>query len=261
MTTQPPPFIKNFVLVLSGKGGVGKSTVSVQLANALASQGFRVGVLDVDLCGPSIPKLLNVDQSKVHQSSAGWIPVVVDKECRLCCMSIGFLLASKHDAVVWRGPKKTAMIRQFLQDVYWGDLDYLVIDTPPGTSDEHLAIAEYLKSAMSVHAIMVTTPQEVALSDVRREIDFCRTVSIPILGLIENMSGYVCPHCAECTRLFSEGGGEALAAECNIPFLVRLPLDPSLSGRLIENSDETNVTVYPYHTAFKTVVEKLKAIT
>ncbi|RKP09190.1 cytosolic Fe-S cluster assembly factor NUBP2 [Thamnocephalis sphaerospora] len=218
--------VENVLLVLSGKGGVGKSTVSVRLARSLVRLGYRVGVLDVDLCGPSVPLLLGVSGRQVHQATQGWVPVFTDETQRLCCMSIGFLLQNQDDAVVWRGPKKNAMIRQFLSDVCWGELDYLIVDTPPGTSDEHLAVIENLKEYKPNGAVVVTTPQAsgrilpaVALSDVRKELTFCRTVELPVIGVVENMSGYVCPHCAECANVFSSGGGEAIAEEFNVPFL------------------------------------------
>ncbi|ORZ14088.1 P-loop containing nucleoside triphosphate hydrolase protein [Absidia repens] len=188
--------IKHIVLVLSGKGGVGKSSVTTQLALGLVDQGYKVGVLDIDLTGPSIPRMLGLDGKKVHQASQGWVPVYADEKQRLSCMSIGFLLTNKNDSVVWRGPKKNAMIKQFLQDVYWGDLDYLLIDTPPGTSDEHIGVVEYLKEFNPDGAVIVTTPQGVAIADVRKELSFCRKVKLPILGVVENMSGYICPHCA-----------------------------------------------------------------
>ncbi|KAJ1652946.1 cytosolic Fe-S cluster assembly factor cfd1 [Dispira simplex] len=224
--------VKHVVLILSGKGGVGKSSVSVQLALALYNAGHRVGLLDIDLCGPSIPRLLGVSGQQVRQASAGWVPVFVDEEQRLCCMSIAFLLAHQDDAVIWRGPKKNAMIRQFLDDVCWGDLDYLIIDTPPGTSDEHISVVEYLKSVQPDGAVVVTTPQQVALADVRKELNFCRKVQLPVLGVVENMSGYVCPHCAECTNVFSSGGGEAMAREFEVPFLGQIPIDPALTQTL-----------------------------
>ncbi|RKP38781.1 P-loop containing nucleoside triphosphate hydrolase protein [Dimargaris cristalligena] len=222
--------VKHIWLVLSGKGGVGKSSVSTQLALSLYNAGQRVGILDIDLCGPSIPRMLGVENQPVRQASSGWVPVYVDQsEQRLCCMSIAFLLANKDDSVVWRGPKKSAMIKQFLSDVMWGDLDYLIIDTPPGTSDEHISIVEFLRAVNPDGAVLVTTPQNVALADVRKELNFCRKVRLPILGVIENMSGYICPHCADCTNVFSSGGGEKMAEEFNIPFLGRVPIDPSLT--------------------------------
>nr|KAJ3418147.1 Nucleotide-binding protein 2 [Polyrhizophydium stewartii] len=158
-----------------------------------------------------------------------WVPVYTDDTKRLGVMSLGFLLPNKDDAVIWRGPKKTAMIKQFVADVAWGELDYLLIDTPPGTSDEHIAIAEQLKTHPPEGAVIVTTPQAVSLADVRKELSFCRKVGIPILGVIENMSGFVCPHCEECTELFSTGGGERLAAEQSLAFLGRVPIDPNLT--------------------------------
>ncbi|CAH3014326.1 unnamed protein product [Porites evermanni] len=226
--------IKHVILVLSGKGGVGKSTVTTQIAWTLYHHGRKVGILDVDLCGPSIPRMMNVEEKDVHQCSAGWVPVYTDKDQRLAVMSIGFLLNSRDDCVVWRGPKKNAMIKQFLSDVCWGELDYLIIDTPPGTSDEHITVVENLRNYSPDGAILVTTPQGVAVSDVRRELSFCKKTKIPVLGVVENMSGFVCPHCSECTNVFSKGGGEALAKTCDVPFLGSIPLDPSLAQSLEE---------------------------
>ncbi|KAG8997877.1 cytosolic Fe-S cluster assembly factor cfd1 [Tulasnella sp. JGI-2019a] len=225
--------VKHIILVLSGKGGVGKSSISTQLALSLYAQpnSPRVGILDVDLTGPSIPRMLGVDEGyPVHQSSAGWVPIYVDgPTARLGCMSVGFLVKRKEDSVVWRGPKKNAMIRQFLSDVRWGDLDYLVVDTPPGTSDEHLSLMEHLAPLQSrLSSIIVTTPQAVALTDAMKGISFTRTVSLPIIGLIENMSGYVCPCCGDVSNVFSRGGGEELAMREGIHFLGRLPIDTQL---------------------------------
>ncbi|PIK54046.1 putative cytosolic Fe-S cluster assembly factor NUBP2-like [Apostichopus japonicus] len=226
--------VKHKIVILSGKGGVGKSTVATQIALSLKQQGLKVGVLDVDLCGPSIPRMLNVEDKDIHQSSQGWVPVYPDPSQTLAVMSIAFLLNKKDDPVVWRGPKKNAMIKQFLSDVVWGDLDYLIIDTPPGTSDEHITVVEGLQGYNPDGAVLVTTPQAVAVGDVRRELTFCRKTKLPVLGVVENMSGFVCPHCAECSNVFSKGGGEALAREFNIPFLGCVPLDPQLS-QCLEN--------------------------
>ncbi|XP_028166892.1 cytosolic Fe-S cluster assembly factor NUBP2 homolog [Ostrinia furnacalis] len=223
--------VKRVILVLSGKGGVGKSTVSTQLALTLKEHGFKVGLLDIDLCGPSVPYLLNLENQSVHQGPEGWIPVYLDSEQKLGVMSIGFLLSSRNDAVVWRGPKKTSMIKQFLEDVCWQELDFLVIDTPPGTSDEHITVMENLRQVPQCAAIIVTTPQEVAIEDVRKEITFCRKTGIPIMGIVENMSGYECPVCSECTNIFSSGGGKSLAEIAKIPFLGSLPIDPRV-GKL-----------------------------
>lgn len=220
--------VKHIILVLSGKGGVGKSTVAVQLASSLRDRGNRVGILDIDLCGPSIPVLLGLDDHEVHQCPQGWVPVYTDQTQTLGVMSIAFLLNKKTDPVVWRGPKKNAMIKQFLTDVYWQDLDYLIIDTPPGTSDEHISVVENVQEWNPDGAVLVTTPQGVAIGDVRREISFCKKTGVKILGLVENMSGFVCPTCSECTNIFSSGGGESLANHANIKFLGRLPIDPKL---------------------------------
>ncbi|KAI8990296.1 P-loop containing nucleoside triphosphate hydrolase protein [Pilobolus umbonatus] len=225
--------IKHIVLILSGKGGVGKSSVTTQLALSLVKAGKKVGVLDIDLTGPSIPRMLGLDGKKIHQASQGWVPVYADSHQRLSSMSIGFLLNSKNDSVVWRGPKKNAMIKQFLQDVYWGELDYLLIDTPPGTSDEHISIIEFLKDYNPDGAVIVTTPQGVAIADVRKEISFCRKVKLPVLGVVENMSGFICPHCAECTNIFSSGGGESMAKDYDLEFFGKIPIDPEFT-RLVE---------------------------
>lgn len=228
---------KHVILVLSGKGGVGKSTVSVQLAVALKRKGFKVGILDVDICGPSIPYLLNVEGKDVHQSSEGWVPVYVDKEQSLAVMSIGFLLQNRNDSVVWRGPKKTSMIKQFLEDVVWQDVDYLVVDTPPGTSDEHIAVMENLRNVDRIDgAIIVTTPQAVAIDDVLRQITFCRKTGIPIIGIVENMSGFICPTCSECTNIFSSNGGVALSEMVNVPCLGKIPICPKI-GRTVNEED------------------------
>ena len=223
--------VKRTILVLSGKGGVGKSTVAAQLALAFQQRGKNVGILDIDLCGPSIPKMFGVDNMEVHQCDEGWLPVFTNETQSMAIMSIAFLLSSSNDAVVWRGPKKNAMIKQFLTDVAWGNRDILIIDTPPGTSDEHITVMESLK-ASEVHidgAVLVTTPQAVAVGDVRRELTFCRKAKLDILGIVENMSGFVCPNCKDCTNIFSKGGGQALAGHAKVPFLGAVPIDPNIS--------------------------------
>jgi len=223
--------VKRKYLVLSGKGGVGKSTVSSLLSRGFAADtDTNVGLLDVDICGPSIPRIMGCEGEIVHQSGSGWSPVYV--EDNLSVMSIGFLLDSPKSAVIWRGPRKNGLIKQFLTEVDWGTgLDVLVIDTPPGTSDEHLSIATYLSKANIDGAVLVTTPQDVAILDVRKEIDFCKKTNIPIAGVIENMSVFVCCNCQHSSELFptTSGGGEALAKEFNIPFLGRLPMDPNVA--------------------------------
>mmetsp|Transcript_876 Transcript_876/g.1215 ORF Transcript_876/g.1215 Transcript_876/m.1215 type:complete len:272 (+) Transcript_876:89-904(+) len=253
------------ILVLSGKGGVGKSTVSVQLAKLLSQQKrdsrpLKVGVLDIDLCGPSLVRMFGLDKGSIHQSSSGWVPVYTDDSKVLGLISIAFLLSDKDAPVIWRGPKKNATIRQFLEDVHWGDIDYLVIDTPPGTSDEHLSCVEILsKHEQSLSALIVSTPQQVAISDVRKEISFCRKLKVPILGVIENMSGYQCTHCGECTNIFSKGGVQNLCQSTNVPFLGRVPIDPQLAtlvdqGKLVKTNLSSQQ--FPALKALETVVEQ-----
>jgi Mrp family chromosome partitioning ATPase len=232
--------VKNIIIVISGKGGVGKSSSSVQLALSLLNQapGTRVGLLDLDLTGPSLPRMVGLDipGATVHQSSAGWVPVYVDRERRLGVMSIGFLLKDRGDSIVWRGPKKDGMIRQFLSEVRWGELDYLVVDTPPGTSDEHISLLTHLhplftptaERPTTPSAVVISTPQQTALNDTLKSISFTRKLALPVLGLVENMAGYVCPCCDEISDLFGSGGGERLAEEQGIGFLGRVPIDTQL---------------------------------
>ncbi len=211
-------------LVLSGKGGVGKSTVAANLAMALAQNGRSVGLLDIDVHGPSIPKLMGMETGQVQGSGGEMQPVRVSDN--LAVMSIGFLLPDRQQPVIWRGPRKHAVIRQLLTDVAWGTLDYLVVDSPPGTGDEPMSIAQLV--GPSAGAIIVTTPQEVAISDVRRCVAFCNEVSVPVVGIVENMSGFVCPKCGERIDIFKRGGGMALAREMGVPFLGQIPIDPKV---------------------------------
>ncbi len=216
--------IRHKLLVLSGKGGVGKSTVAANLAAALARAGKQVGLLDVDIHGPSVPKLMGVEDHAIQMVGEQIFPARVNE--RLAVMSIGFLIPSDRDPVIWRGPMKHGAIRQFLKDVTWGKLDYLVVDSPPGTGDEPLSVAKMVGS--SAGAIVVTTPQDVAIADVRRCVGFCRTLSLPVIGIVENMSGLVCPKCGERIDLFKRGGGKALALEMDVPFLGQIPIDPEI---------------------------------
>ena len=221
--------VKQILLVLSGKGGVGKSTISSNIARGLAAnEQLNVGLLDIDICGPSIPRAMGLEEEQVHMSASGWSPIYVQDN--LAVMSCGFLLGSLDDAVIWRGPKKNGLIKQFLRDVNWTELDYLVIDTPPGTSDEHLSIVQYLKSCSNVNAVIVTTPQEVALLDVRKQIDFCKRVNLNIIGLVTNMAGFVCPKCSVQSDIFRReaNGAEKLSVKESIPILGSIPLDPML---------------------------------
>ncbi|KAJ4346871.1 cytosolic Fe-S cluster assembly factor cfd1 [Didymosphaeria variabile] len=259
---MPLENIRHIVLVLSGKGGVGKSSITTQLALALSLQGKSVGVLDVDLTGPSVPRFFGIEESRVRQAPGGWIPVEVHGKQTLSskqtygdtgaqgraangakqeseqhagplsCMSLGFILSNRGDAVIWRGPKKTAMVRQFLTDVLWPELDFLLVDTPPGTSDEHISLLETLlkqtaHTTQLAGAVVVTTPQAIAISDVKKELNFCAKTGVRVLGVVENMAGFVCPNCSECCNVFSKGGGQVMAQEFGVPFLGSVPIDPA----------------------------------
>ncbi|SDN32501.1 Chromosome partitioning ATPase, Mrp family, contains Fe-S cluster [Desulfonauticus submarinus] len=216
--------IKHKLVILSGKGGVGKSTIAVNLAVGLALKGKKVGLLDVDVHGPSIPRLLSLKGNPPHIEENYIDPVPWSKN--LFVMSLGFLIPSEKEAVIWRGPIKMGLIKQFLRDVAWGDLDFLVVDCPPGTGDEPLSVMQLLGT--SAYGIVVTTPQQVAIDDVRRSITFCKQLGNPVLGIVENMSGFICPKCKERTDIFLSGGGQQLAQEFNVPFLAKIPLDPEI---------------------------------
>lgn len=283
--------IPNIVPILSGKGGVGKSSVTVQIALSLCLQGYSVGVLDIDLTGPSIPRLFGIEDAKVRQAPGGWLPVRVhdyttitqsttsattDSTAQLQTkpvgalhvMSLGFLLRTRNDAVIWRGPKKTAMVGQLLSEVLWPeDTDYVLIDTPPGTSDEHISLVTGLLDPTkfppgpitrrrkntssngtassgqeveeetcerSIGAVIVTTPQAISTSDVKKELSFCYKVGLKVFGVVENMAGYVCPCCGEVTNVFSKGGGSVMAKEWGVNFLGSAPLDGEGWGMLVE---------------------------
>ncbi|KAK3520331.1 hypothetical protein QTP70_023296 [Hemibagrus guttatus] len=226
-----------------------------------------VALLDVDICGPSIPRIMGLEGEQVHQSGSGWSPVYV--EDNLAVMSIGFLLSSPDDAVIWRGPKKNGMIKQFLRDVDWGELDYLIVDTPPGTSDEHLSVVQYLSGAGIDGAVVITTPQEVSLQDVRKEIRFCQKVKLPIIGVVENMSGFVCPKCKAKTfpapgntsQIFppSTGGAERMCQELSLPLLGRVPLDPRIGRSCDEGKSFLNeVPDSPAAAVYRAIVQSIK---
>lgn len=286
--------VKHKILVLSGKGGVGKSTFSAQLAFALAAMDFQVGLLDIDICGPSIPKMLGLEGQEIHQSNIGWIPIYV--ESNLGVMSIGFMLPNPDEAVIWRGPRKNALIKQFLRDVDWGELDFLVVDAPPGTSDEHISIVQLLQETGIDGAVIVTTPQQVSLIDVRKEVSFCKKVGVEVLGVVENMSGLSQPlsdlkftrmtetgeqkdmtewamsymrenapemlNLIACSEVFDTSGGGA-AKMCNdmgISFLGKVPLDPQLckaaeEGRRCFSDDKCQASA----PALKMIIEKILA--
>ena len=215
--------IKSKFLVMSGKGGVGKTSTAVNIAIALANKGFKVGIMDVDLHGPDVPRMLGLTGMPDVNSNRKLNPMPYSD--RLAAISMESFLPKRDDAIIWRGPLKFSAIRQFIADVEWGELDFLVIDSPPGTGDEPLTVAQQIPDA---RAIIVTTPQEVALADVRKSINFCRTVHLDIFGLVENMSGLACPHCGEKIDLFGAGGGERTALEMGVRFLGKIPIDPRM---------------------------------
>lgn len=258
--------IKHIFLILSGKGGVGKSSVTTQTALALCNFGYKVGVLDIDLTGPSLPRMFGLEGQSILQAQQGWMPVPIpvpnNLKGELKVISLGFLLDDKGNSVVWRGPKKASMIKQFISSVAWGELDYLLIDTPPGTGDEHISIAEQLRWSNPDGAIIVTTPQSVATADVKKEINFCRKVELNILGIVENMSGFICPHCAECTDIFSSGGGSKLARNYSIPYLGAIPIDPKFVELIENQATAGELLVHSYHESsifpiFKDILLKL----
>ena len=216
--------IRHKIVVLSGKGGVGKSTVAVNLAVALATSGRSVGLLDVDIHGPSVPTMLGLEEARVHEERGEIVPVQLGG---LKVLSLGFLLRNQDDAVIWRGPMKMGVIKQFLSEVSWGDLDYLVIDSPPGTGDEPLSVCQLIGNLDG--AVIVTTPQKVAAVDVRKSISFCRQLEVPVLGVVENMSGFVCPKCGEVTPILLAGGGRRIAEDMRVPFLGSIPIDPKVA--------------------------------
>jgi ATP-binding protein involved in chromosome partitioning len=249
--------IKVKIIVLSGKGGVGKSTVAANLAVGLALTGKRVSLLDVDIHGPSIPKLLALEGVPVSVKNETILPV--EHSENLTVMSIGFLLPRTDDAVIWRGPMKMGIIRQFLKDVQWGERDFLIIDSPPGTGDEPLSIAQLIEKPTG--AIIVTTSQDLATTDVRKCITFCRSVNLPIIGVIENMSGLVCPHCGKEIELFGKGGGEAMAQDMGVAFLGRIPFDP----QVVSSGDQGLPFIHRYSAsgtakAFQPIIAQIAAL-
>ena len=216
--------IKHTVIVMSGKGGVGKSTVSVNLAISLSMRGYEVGILDGDIHGPNIPKMLKIEDEQLTADDNGIYPAIVPPHLKV--MSMAFLSPNRDQPIVWRGPMKMGALRKFIEDVYWGDLDYLIVDLPPGTGDEPLTIAQLIPKADG--AVIVTTPQDVALLDSRKTVVFSENLHVPVLGIVENMAGLACPHCGEEIDLFKIGGGEKAAKELNVPFLGRVPIDPEV---------------------------------
>jgi len=247
--------IKHKIVVMSGKGGVGKSTIAANLAFTFSMQGAEVGLLDCDIHGPSIPKILGIENESLHPTDLGIRPVIVPPHLKI--MSMGFLLSDKDSPVIWRGPLKMGVIKQFLEEVCWGNLDYLIIDLPPGTGDEPLSIAQLIPN--SDGTLIVTTPQDVALLSVRKSINFARALNMPIIGLIENMSGFVCPYCSKNVDIFKSGGGFKACLDIMVPFLGKIPVDPMIT----ETSDNGKPFVLEYRESktakvFEEIVKKIE---
>jgi len=246
--------IKHKIIITSGKGGVGKSTVAANIAMALAMRGYDVGLLDADIHGPNIPKMFHIEDEMLHADEGGIMPIIVPPSLKI--MSMAFLVRDSDNPVIWRGPMKISALRQFIADVRWGNLDYLIVDLPPGTGDEPLTVAQLMPDADGM--VVVTTPQEVALLNSRKSVGFARQLKMPVLGIIENMSGFVCPNCRKEVDLFKKGGGELAAKELDVPFLGSIPIDP----KVVISGDEGMPVVLmdsdsPAAKAFNDVVDRL----
>ena len=249
---------KNKILVMSGKGGVGKSTVAAYLSVGLARKGFKVGLMDVDLHGPSIPRLLGLKGSiQASPDSKKGVPLKYSPDLEV--MSIEALLGDKDTATIWRGPLKIGVIKQFISEIEWTNADYLIIDCPPGTGDEPLTIAQTIPDTK---ALIVTTPQEISLSDVRKSINFCKQVNMEILGLVENMSGLVCPYCGKTIDIFKSNGGVVTAKKAGLRLLGSLPLEPDIvqegDNGTVEWMDNEKL---PYTQGFNKIIDEVISIT
>lgn len=246
--------IKNKYVVLSGKGGVGKSSVAVNLAVGLALEGFEVGLVDIDIHGPSVPKMLGLQKAQPELINNKIQPVKYSNNLKV--MSISFMMSDPEEAVIWRGPLKMSVIKQFLHQVNWGNLDYLIVDSPPGTGDEPLSVCQLIENPDG--AVIVTTPQEIALNDVRKSIKFCEKLEFPVLGVIENMSGFKCPHCNEVLDIFKSGGGKKMAEQMNVNFLGAIPIDPEV----VSKADVSKPYIHhcphsPASIAFKNIISSI----
>lgn len=253
--------IRNKILVMSGKGGVGKSTVAVNLAIGLAQRGYRVGLMDVDLHGPDVCRMLNLTGSlQPPKKPKDLVPTLLYND-NLKVVSLEYMMKNRDDAIIWRGPLKIQAIRQFIADMDWGELDYLVVDAPPGTGDEPLSVAQTITG---VQALVVTTPQSLALADVRKSLNFCKAVKMPIIGVVENMSGFICPHCDKQVDIFSTGGGEQVAREFDLPFLGRVPMDPRVvvagdTGNPYLSTDDGTPATKAFGEVVDAVIQRLPA--
>jgi len=247
--------VKHKIMVMSGKGGVGKTTVAANLAFALGMRGLDVGLMDADIHGPDIPMILGIEDKRPEISGGKISAITVTP--RLKAMSIGFLIPDRDSPIIWRGPMKMNAIRQFLSDVDWGEMDYLIVDLPPGTGDEPLSVAQLIKKVDG--AIIVTTPQDLALLDSRKAVNFSGVLKVPVIGIVENMSGFVCPHCGKEVNIFKYGGGERAAEDLGVPFLGRVPLDP----QMVEAADSGTPFVIQEKSkvkeAFEHIVENVRA--
>ena len=247
--------IKHKIVIMSGKGGVGKTTIATNLAFSLSMHGAEVGLLDVDITGPNIPKMLDIEDERLMTNENGIIPITLPPHLKV--MSMAFLLKDKDTPVIWRGPLKMQVIQQFLGDVAWGNLDYLIIDLPPGTGDEPLSIAQLIPN--SAGAIIVTTPQDVALLDSRKAVNFAKTLKMPVIGILENMSGLSCPYCKKNIELFKIGGGIKASNDLSVPFLGKIPIDP----KIVETGDSGKPLVLKYSNSksvkiFEKIVSKIE---
>ncbi|MDG6242836.1 MAG: Mrp/NBP35 family ATP-binding protein [Methanolobus sp.] len=258
---EEPKLIRNMrairkkIMVMSGKGGVGKSTVAANLAARLAERGHKIGLLDADIHGPSIPKMFGIEGRRPEVDENGILPIKVTEN--LSVMSVALLLEDRDAPVIWRGPAKMAAIKQFLEDVSWGKLDYLIVDLPPGTGDEPLSIAQLIEKMEG--AVVVTTPQDMALVSVRKSIRFAEILKVPVIGIVENMSGIICPHCDKMIDIFGKGGVEKAANDFNVPILGELPMDPKIAE--IEDSGRVHMDIneeIPWAKSFAAIVDTVE---
>ncbi|MEA2096049.1 MAG: Mrp/NBP35 family ATP-binding protein [Candidatus Cloacimonadota bacterium] len=253
--------IKHKLIVISGKGGVGKSTITVNVAYGLASQGYKVGILDVDIHGPSIAKMLGIEGKKLQMKGKGEFPAPIQVTENLYALTIATLLENPDDPIIWRGPLKIGVIKQFMQDIQWPQLDYLIVDSPPGTGDEPLSVVQTLKKVDG--SIIVSTPQDIALLDARKTIKFSQKMDVPVLGIIENMSTFVCPHCGEKTDIFAGLGIGKAASDFNIDVLGHIPIDVNIvrsgdSGKAYLKNHENQASAKEFQKIISKIASKMK---